>query len=109
MSIKLLVMILIIKLYARNNIFQFNFKKSLDLNLENFGLPYWAWINFMIYWTCTRKILELSYLDSKLFYDILELDLKSTQTTSLDLDSFYDIFDLNLKKTWTNLLDSDLF
>ena len=37
------------------------------------------------------------------FYDLLELDLKSTQTTLLDLDWFYDILDLDLKKTLTEL------
>ena len=31
----------------------------------------------------------------------LELDLRSTQTTLLDLDWFYDILDLDLKSTWT--------
>ena len=48
-------------------------------------------------------------MDSDWFYDILELDLKSTQTTLLDLDWFYDILDLDLKNRWTNLLDSDWF
>ena len=63
-------------------------------------------------WTWTRKILELPYctvLDSGWFYDMLELDLKITQTTLLDLNWFYDILDLDLKNTWTNLLNSDLF
>ena len=47
-----------------------------------------------------------TWQDSDWFYDILELDLKSTQTTSLDLDWFYDILDVYLKNTLTNLLDS---
>ena len=47
-------------------------------------------------------------LDSDGFYDILELDLKSTYTTS-DFDWFYDILDLGLKNNWINLLDSDWF
>ena len=33
----------------------------LDLDLKNFGLLYWSWINSMIYWTWTRTILELPY------------------------------------------------
>ena len=41
--------------------------------------------------------------------DILELNLKSTETTLLDLKRFYDILDLDLNSTRTNLLDSDLF
>ena len=47
-------------------------------------------------------------MDSDWFYDILELDLKSTYTT-LNLDWFYDTMDLGLKNIWTNLLDSDWF
>ena len=46
--------------YSRD-ILQFNFKKSLDLDLENLRLSYWVQVNFMIYWTWTQKILELSY------------------------------------------------
>ena len=42
------------------DILKFNFKKSLDLDLKNLELPYWAQVNlFMIYLTRTRKILEL--------------------------------------------------
>ena len=37
-------------------ILQFNFKKSLDLDL-----PSWVRINFMIDQTCTRKIFELPF------------------------------------------------
>ena len=36
--------------------------KSLNLDLKNTGnIPYWTWINFMIYWIWTWKILELPY------------------------------------------------
>ena len=48
-------------------------------------------------------------MDSKWIYDVLESDLKITQTTSLELDWFCDILNLDLKNTWSNLLDSDLF
>ena len=48
-------------------------------------------------------------MDSKWIYDILESDLKITQTTSLELDWFCDKLNLDLKNTWCNLLDSDLF
>ena len=30
------------------DILYFNFKKSLDLDMKNLTLPYWAQINFMI-------------------------------------------------------------
>ena len=43
------------------DILQFNFRKSLDLNLKNLGLLYWARINFFIYRTWTGKLLELPY------------------------------------------------
>ena len=93
------------------DIFQFNLKKSLDLALENLELLYWVRINFIIYWTWTRTILDLStLLDSDWFYDELELDLKRPQATLLDVDWFYDILDLNLKNTWTKTdSDSDWF
>ena len=82
-----------------------NFQKSLDLDLKNLGLLYWARLNYVldldIEWT--------TLLDSDQFYDILELDLKSTQATSLDLDRIYYMLGLDLKNTWTNLLDSDWF
>ena len=80
-----------------------NFLKSLDLDLKNLGLLYRARLNYVldldIEWT--------TLLDSDWFYDILELDLKSTHATSLDLDWIYYILGLDLKNTWTNLLDSD--
>ena len=41
--------------------FQFNFMKSSELDLNNLELSYWAWINFMMGWTWTWKILELPY------------------------------------------------
>ena len=82
-----------------------NFQKSLDLDLKNLGLLYWARLNYVldldIEWT--------TLLDSDWFYDILELDLKSTQATSLDLDWIYYILGLDLKNNWTILLDSDWF
>ena len=34
-------------------------KKSLDLDLKKFGIPYRAGINSVIYWTLTWQILEL--------------------------------------------------
>ena len=43
------------------HILQFNFKKSLELDLKNLRLPYWSRFNFMIYWTWTWEILEPSY------------------------------------------------
>ena len=84
----------------------------MDLGLKELGLPYWARINFMIYWTWTWKILELLYciLHSAWFYDILDLGLKTARTTLLELDWFYDILDLDqLQKPWTTLLDWDWF
>ena len=38
----------------------------------------------------------------------MELDLKSAQTTQLNLNWFYDILDLDLKNSETNLMNSDL-
>ena len=40
-------------------ILELNFKKSLNLNLKNVGLPYWTRINYMIYWALARKTFEL--------------------------------------------------
>ena len=48
-------------------------------------------------------------MDSKWIYDILESDLKITQTTSLELNWFCDKLNFDLKNTCCNLLDSDLF
>ena len=41
------------------HILQFNFKKTLELDLKSLGLP-WSRFNFMIYWTWTWEILEPS-------------------------------------------------
>ena len=35
----------------------------------------------------------------------MDLDLKNTRTTLLNSDLFYDILELNLRSTWTTLLD----
>ena len=51
---------LALNIYSSDTL-QFNFKKSLDLGLKNLGLPYWTRVNLMIYWTWTKKILELPY------------------------------------------------
>ena len=72
------------------DIFQSNFKKSLDLDVESLGLPHWARITFMIYWIWTQKIIK--YL------------------TGLGLTSLY-IGGLDLKSIWINLwyiLEMDL-
>ena len=37
---------------------QYNFKKPLDL--KNLGLPYWAQINFMIYWSIGVRLEKYS-------------------------------------------------
>ena len=42
-----------------SDILKINFKKSLDLDLKNLGLPYWAGVNFTTYWAWGWKILEL--------------------------------------------------
>ena len=49
-----------------------------------------------IYGTWTQKYLNI-LLDSDWFYYMLELDLKTTQTSLLDLDWLYDTLDLVLK------------
>ena len=55
---------------------QFNFEKSLDLDLKNLRLSYWARINFMIYMLdLNTKNKWTSLLDSDWFYDISELEL----------------------------------
>ena len=55
------------------DILQFNFKKSLELDLKNLGwtliywtwtqkileLPFWTGIDFTIYWSWSWKVLEL--------------------------------------------------
>ena len=46
--------------------------KLLDLDLKKLGLPCWAWINFMIYWTWTCKILELPYCN---WFDFIYIGL----------------------------------
>ena len=71
-------------------------EKKLEKVSTNIGFKFEKYLNY----------LEILELESDWFYDILELYLKSTQTTLLDLYWFYVI--LNLKYTWTNLLDSDL-
>ena len=43
------------------DIFNFDFKKSQNLDVKNLRLPEWAWVNFMIYWTLIQKIFELLY------------------------------------------------
>ena len=64
----------------------------MNLDLKNTGTTYWTWINFMIYWIWTWKVLNyLTGLElilslglglekcSNTVYDILDLDLRNTQ------------------------------
>ena len=86
---------------------KFSSKKSLDLELKNLGLPYWAWVNFMIYWTtwtnyldyltglgfilwCTKASLEkfLGYFGFELILWYIGLRV-NTLIKLLDWDWFY--------------------
>ena len=61
------------------NILQLNLKKSLDLDLKKLGLPYWARITFMIYWTSIwKKIFELRYYSR---YDLRCIGLGLVKTS----------------------------
>ena len=53
----------------------------------------------MISWTWPQKNTWTTFLDSDSFCDILELDLKSAQTTLLDFDWFLEYTGLGVKKT----------
>ena len=93
-------------LYTLEIFCNFKFEKSLDLDLKNLGVPYWARINFIIYCTWTRKILEyLTGLGLILVYT--EVRIAKYSDDLLDLDWFYDILDLDLKNTWTNWIQID--
>ena len=55
----------------------FNFKKSLDLDLKNYGLPYWAQITVLVYWIWTQKILEyLAGYDAEMLQKEVLCDIK---------------------------------
>ena len=64
------------------HILQFHFKKSsFDLGLKNLGLPYWARISFIIYWTWNWNVLELpSRLGLNLWYIRVRLEKYSNLT-----------------------------
>ena len=55
--------------------FQFNFKKSLDFDLKNLRVTYFARINFMLL-DFDSKIIWTTVWYSDWFCDILELDWK---------------------------------